>query len=280
MVLFGGRGFLAGDFLGDTWEWDGAAWKQTATTGPPPRIDACMAYDSARRRVVLFGGNDVNYGLFSDTWEFDGKAWTKVATTGPSPRTAAAMVYHSVRGRILLFGGAGAGGRLADTWEWDGKVWAQVVAAGPPVRSGCALAFDPDRRKVILFGGWDAEGYYLGDMWEWDGERMAWTNVSGAGPSERGEPMMAYDIARRRAVLFGGWCNGALGDTWEYGIITNAYNLAEVARALSMAAGLSPAGSSDLSRLDVYRENGSGGRLDLRDACRLARKATGLEPNP
>ena len=49
-VLFGGvrpprRGTdRAGEFLGDTWTWDGASWTEvTAATGPGPRADAAMS---------------------------------------------------------------------------------------------------------------------------------------------------------------------------------------------------------------------------------------------
>jgi hypothetical protein len=61
-VLFGGNtaptsGMRA--VVGDTWEWDGvaASWREVATTGPPARASAPAAYDVARGRVVLFGGN-------------------------------------------------------------------------------------------------------------------------------------------------------------------------------------------------------------------------------
>ena len=39
-----------------------------------------MAYDGARARVVLFGGNDlqVDTPAFSDTWEWDGQIWIQV----------------------------------------------------------------------------------------------------------------------------------------------------------------------------------------------------------
>ena len=53
-VMFGG--FDAG-VIGDTWELDGATWRQRSpATSPPPRYQTAMAYDAARGRVVLFGG--------------------------------------------------------------------------------------------------------------------------------------------------------------------------------------------------------------------------------
>lgn len=70
-VLFGGR-FLNDDhqfdYNGETWEWDGSSWSQRSVTGPLPRANHSMAYDSARGVTVLFGGSG-NNGLLGDTWE-------------------------------------------------------------------------------------------------------------------------------------------------------------------------------------------------------------------
>ena len=34
------------------------------------------AFDEARNRVVIFGGDD-DRGLLSDTWEWDGETWAR-----------------------------------------------------------------------------------------------------------------------------------------------------------------------------------------------------------
>jgi hypothetical protein len=68
-VLFGGDNAPPGNhsYLGDTWEWDGNDWTQVSTDGPSPRRTT-LAYDSARRVTVLFGGDD---GVVKDdTWEY------------------------------------------------------------------------------------------------------------------------------------------------------------------------------------------------------------------
>ena len=38
-----------------------------------------MAYDAARRQVVLFGGRDYTNNSLRDTWTWDGSTWTKKA---------------------------------------------------------------------------------------------------------------------------------------------------------------------------------------------------------
>jgi hypothetical protein len=67
--LFGGDG--ENGVLADLWGWDGATWIEIETDdGPPARSRHAMAYDSARDRIVLFGGNQGEYAnQWGDTWE-------------------------------------------------------------------------------------------------------------------------------------------------------------------------------------------------------------------
>ena len=62
--------------FGFSWEWDGAHWTARQDIGPGPRVGHAMAYDSARDRVVLFGGAATplddpagNATALGDTWE-------------------------------------------------------------------------------------------------------------------------------------------------------------------------------------------------------------------
>ncbi len=60
VVLFGGSfpiGSL-GQFLNDTWEWNGSTWTQVAVGGPA-RISHMMAYSSPLGGVFMTGGNPV-----------------------------------------------------------------------------------------------------------------------------------------------------------------------------------------------------------------------------
>src|SRR6266545_4424509 len=123
VVVFGGAGSRMNPFQDthDTWEWDGTVWTKVATSGPTARNAHGVAYDSARQRLVLFGGGVTFGGLFDDTWEWDGTAWTQRApTVMPSLREAFGMAYDRVRGRVVLFGGIDLTGTVfGDTWAWD-----------------------------------------------------------------------------------------------------------------------------------------------------------------
>ena len=77
VILFGGAGETG--FFGDTWSYDGSAWRKLADTGPEPRGMGYLAYDRARDRVVLFGGRKGwPDGDLNDTWEWDGQTWRRV----------------------------------------------------------------------------------------------------------------------------------------------------------------------------------------------------------
>ncbi|RFB81491.1 hypothetical protein DYH55_02615 [Methylovirgula sp. 4M-Z18] len=195
-----------------------------------------MAYDSTRRRTVLFGGA-TSSGPFADTWEWDGESWTQVADTGPSARSGHAMTFDSARKRVILVGGHGGSTALGDTWSWDGSEWTQEEDAGLPPRAAHRIVYDTIRNRIVLFGGssfssakqwvdtsdWlhPFSGYYttvmvttpLADTWEFDGTR--WTHVADTGPAARFLSGFAYDGAE--AVLFGGITSGDTdGATWSW----------------------------------------------------------------
>ena len=188
-------------------------WTQKQDIGPSARIGHGMAYDAARQRVVVFGG-DPGGSPLADTWHWDGSLWTQIADIGPSARHGLAMADHPAAQRVVLFGGAAGATLLGDTWAFDGAEWTQVADTGPAARAGAAVAFDGARQRLVLFGG--AAGAPFGDTWEWDGSE--WTQVQDVGPSPRLGHVMAFDPALGRVLLFGG--AGAnetgLNDTWAW----------------------------------------------------------------
>ena len=58
VLLFGGSSDEPGDpYPRSLWAWTGERWECLSGDGPPGRRDAFLAYDAARSRLVLFGGN-------------------------------------------------------------------------------------------------------------------------------------------------------------------------------------------------------------------------------
>jgi hypothetical protein len=240
LVLFGGNesggcGEPLADKCGYTWEWDGAAWRLAATSGPTARSAHDMVYDAARGEVILFGGD--SGPLVCDdgpdvkcyrTWAWDGQSWRVVADSGPEARSSAKMVYDSRRARVVLFGGHLASGcpsaACDETWEWDGDTWARVATTGPVGRGGHAVAYDPIRERVYMFGGRSSAGEcessgsdYCPLLWQWDG--VAWSDVgeSGSRPDPRTSHSMAFDESAGHTVVIGGTigtgsCDGVTGE--------------------------------------------------------------------
>jgi hypothetical protein len=140
-------------------------------------------------------------------------------------RRGASLAYDEARKLTVLFGGFGAeeGAAAADrssTWTYDGNAWRRVATAGPSARHGASMAYDASRQRVVLFGGLSGvfpNERYVADTWEWNGS--AWTRITDAGPGLRAHQVMAYDRARNRVVLYGGFdvtTNQELHDIWEW----------------------------------------------------------------
>ncbi|MCC7132135.1 MAG: hypothetical protein IT352_05790 [Gemmatimonadales bacterium] len=131
VVLFGGMG-QGYRVHGDTWAWDGRAWRELSQTGPPRRSHHRMTFDRQAGVVVLFGGLRTGRPAepLGDTWRWDGTRWTQVDGPGPSPRSGHVMVHDPVTARTLLYGGGAFDGRVStgfrDTWSWSRGRWLQV----------------------------------------------------------------------------------------------------------------------------------------------------------
>ena len=136
VVLFGGIAGSNSALLNDTWIWNGIFWKKANPAHTPPaRLWHSMAYDPARRQVVLFGG-DGGTQFLQDTWLWNGTDWQagRPQPSGPAPRTNAALDYVPGIGQLVLFSGttwnSRRNGSLAsDCWTWDGEQW-KLMATG------------------------------------------------------------------------------------------------------------------------------------------------------
>lgn len=251
--LFGGldpnNGCSPGDPMpnhcGDLWSWDpGNGWLNNVTAGPPePRSAPAIAYDSARDRLLLFGGtgctlSSCTNATCADTWEFDpAGAWTLMSSpTNPPALSRHAMVYDENRERIVLFGGVldedpniapcATDGVQNETWEWGihgaavcgsaaTPCWRAMTVNGavPPARASHSLVYDRGRMRVVLFGGQANDvSERFGDTWEWNGTSWRELATVSTAPAARFGQGLAYDPVRQKVVLFGG-----VGETstWE-----------------------------------------------------------------
>ena len=223
VVLYGG--YDGTSATGDTWEYAGGAWRQRIPAGaaPPALSAAGLAYDEDRGVMVLFGGFDASVSRRDETWEWDGAAgsWTR-----PVPAHAAARPGPALHGlrpgppqggdvRRLRHGGAG---RQLGVGRRDG-------ALDRPDRDGGSGAARAEGRRArgrlgprpprALRGRRPRRepGRPLGV----DGAIPRWTDRTVAGgPGTRRDPAVAYDEARRRVVVHGGYAGGLLSESWEW----------------------------------------------------------------
>jgi hypothetical protein len=251
----------------DTWEWSPATGKWTNRTAegakPDARSGAAMVYDSARAKLVLFGGRAGSGFNLEDTWEWDPTTgvWSDVGTSGRVPaRSQHAMVFEASTGKTLLFGGgrsdpttadgSGVTISLSDTWEYDPatRAWtARTVAISPSGRHDSAMVWDSARNKAVLFGGIQtdilgAAGVPKQDTWEWDPTAGSWSERTAAGskPSQRYGHAMAFDGTRKKLVLFGGWdmSSGlAKNDVWDWEPTTGAWTQRRAGDEAGMPSG-------------------------------------------
>jgi hypothetical protein len=227
-VLFGGVDGH-GHPLGDTWTWDGVAWRELPASGPSPRSGASMA--SFQGKVVLFGGHARQELPWpTDLWSCDGRSWSQLAvhsTPALPQRFGGGMA--PLGDRLVLAGGCemiyGQGlNCLAVTWTWDGTLWTELPSY-PSVVAG-ALNFSalaPLGGQLVMVSGLSEGTHspYVGG-WTWDGTRWAATADARQPYDRYGAVMAPLD---GKLVLFGGRGDtgvdgvhnqGALAETWTF----------------------------------------------------------------
>ncbi len=200
VLLFGGAR-AAGEYLDDTWSWDGETWRRHELTGPPARAFAAAAFHQERGTIILHGGRAEGRRPHMDTWEWNGLSWKRLDTRGSFAADHHGMVYLPSSRTLMAFGGWTGDGVSGETWLFDGD-WRLAEGPGPPPRASFALTFHHQRQAAVLFGGLWIEGQYA-DVWEWtDG---AWRAAS--APYENSSidhHSMIWDPVRRQVTGFGG----------------------------------------------------------------------------
>jgi hypothetical protein len=237
LVLFGGNTCTAACYQSDTWllALSGPPiWTNISSPGPAPRFGATLVYDSARDRMLLFGGGSAtscgqDQCLFNlnDTWALPlsgSRQWDRVAPAGPLPpeRYYHSAIYDPVRDQMLIYGGDGYN-LFADLWALtlSGTPRWQMVSAGgtsPGQRYEHAATYDPARDRMLLLGGADFTAWH-NDVWALSlTGTPAWDLLApeGSAPAPRGRFACVYDSLGDRLILFGGVNDLVVyNDTWS-----------------------------------------------------------------
>jgi hypothetical protein len=222
--------------LGITYEYDGTSWVARRILSPPdPRLRASMTWDSARGRVLLFGGREIwtdaglrltmspydrpfpenlAKGLLNDTWAYDGSSWERLPTANPPPPVeGATLLYDDARKRAVLVGGHrdddpdGKGDRLS-IWEFDGTDWREAIHPGDPglpnsirTRRSPGAFWNPDHARITIVGGIVDKG---------DGCTLSDAEVSDLVTSTQNDP------TGRETLVELGCLGGYVHDAWEW----------------------------------------------------------------
>jgi hypothetical protein len=182
-----------------------------------------LVADLRRNQVLAFGAESSRLGGSMPgfcTWN-DGK-WTFKNASTPLPElTDASLAYDSRANLVVLVGHGPSNDESLETWLFDGTAWRQARSSVPS-RWGQSMAYDEAGQAVVLFGGFRGatSPMRLSDTWVWSGNE--WRHAApSSNPSPRGHCGLAFDLLRRRLVLFGGCTYGGArtlyhADTWEW----------------------------------------------------------------
>lgn len=199
----------------------------------PPVWDRNPAiYDSARKRVLLFGGTRGCYPTtLCDYWTWDSVRWVRETATRPLPKLwISALAYEAKRGEVLAIGRTDVDrSDVLETWVFRDTGWSKAEGQ-LPVLDSFTLSSDPERGTVVLFGGFHRlSGTDLRDVkfsdetYEWQGATWVLKHPA-TRPPTRSYAQSAYDPVRASIVMHGGFrlaengtgCSVFLRDTWTW----------------------------------------------------------------
>lgn len=140
-----------------------ATWTLLSPPGtlPVPRASACMGFDPARNRLIVFGGEIINdtitetaqYDVASNTWSID-----TVGGAAPSKRGSAVCSFDERSGKLLLYGGVStpSGSPLGAAYSYDpvARFWRQLTPSPNPGNLTFAgPSWSAGLGAVFFFGG-------------------------------------------------------------------------------------------------------------------------------
>lgn len=212
-VLFGGQD-AEGRALGDTWEFDGTAWRCLQESGgPAARWGSALASQSSAKRMVLFGGENAE-GKLSDTWAWSDGSWAPIAEGSDAPvaRSGASMVHDSSHSVLVLYGGSGGEAALSDTWVLYENAWSPVEMSGSP-GPDAALAVSGIAFGAVLVGGSERLDAFNPVIVNEHGD---WQSFALDRPAARKGFCLGTDWLKDRHIVYGGMRNDGspLHETW------------------------------------------------------------------
>jgi hypothetical protein len=210
-------------------------------------------FDPARRRLVLYGGDD---GVpqqcspaphaIDELWTYDvdcGSFAQRSSQGGPGGRARGLAVHDPLRDRMILFGGrfrstsSGPYRVFNDVWSLALETfeWQKLTTSGgpPTARSNPTGAYNPATDELVLFGGNSSTSGLtftpLDDVWALGLETLRWRRIATQpGPAARLFHTAALDPDTGTLYVYGGGDAGAFtgpffGDLWALDLGTGEW---------------------------------------------------------
>jgi len=201
ILLFGGKNKQSGQFLNDTWIWEGKEWKKIDVPGPSARGFCAITFHKVRNTILLHGGRGNDGVTYSDLWEWNGTNWYQIEKNSSFKADHHQIVYLEDQNKILAFGGWNGENINGDTWLWFDK-WEQLEIPSPPKRGAFSMVYNKKENNVILFGGLWLNGQYA-DLWKWSDKE--WLPMGGPyDNSSLDHHSMIFDTRLQQIIGFGG----------------------------------------------------------------------------
>jgi hypothetical protein len=176
----------------------GVCSAQWSSRGPAPRLWHSAVLDTAKNKMIVFGGYTYNLGSppaapahFNDVWYLTSAfstgpnlTWQKATTAGtpPNARAGHTAVLDSANNRMIIFGGFEGSANPVDNDVWvlenangvgGTPTWVQLSPSGTPPapRWGHSAVYNPTSNRMIIFGGNNGEnqvshgGVEFNDVW-------------------------------------------------------------------------------------------------------------------
>jgi Galactose oxidase, central domain/Kelch motif len=222
----------------------GVSSAQWTSKGPAPRLGHSAVLDTAKNKMIVFGGytygNDAPPAAhFNDVWYLTSAfstspnlTWQEATTAGtpPNARAGHTAVLDSVNNRMIIFGGFEGFANPVDNDVWvlenangvgGTPTWVKLSPSGtpPPARWGHSAVYNPTSNRMIIFGGNNGEiqvshgAVEFNDVWVLEnanglGGTPTWINSIAQGISfigARDTLSAAYDVTNNRMIVFGGY---------------------------------------------------------------------------
>jgi len=182
-----------------------AAETSSAATQARP-TNGAVAYDSARKIVVLVTPGRGPLVDALQTWTWDGHLWSRKAPSISPPARAAALFAYDESRRVTVLQGGVSRSTLTDTWEWNGSTWTKRTPAHSPdaAQEPGSMAYEPGSHRMLLYQ-WPQQ------TWSWDGND--WTQLKPLHVPGVADGKLVFD--GKRLVLIGGSFNGGT-ETWGW----------------------------------------------------------------